>query len=159
MQLFRVNIFLILLSLNELRVEGQCYQTIYAAGKFKRPSGSLFSPKCPDNYQLSTLSSLVCYPKCNTEHAPYGPLCYLKECRGAYKYSCNLPLLCAQLLLVPGIGPVAAAICSSKGLLCTLNRSQCVKMNKEISFASMLVLKNLASFIATDGEFFEKIKN
>ena len=31
---------------------------------------------------------------------------------------------------------------------------QCVKMNKEISFASMVVLKNLASFIATDGEFF-----
>ena len=146
------SIFLLVFQFNQKSVTGQCYQTIYSSGDAQLPTGgTFFTPKCPNNYTLSTLSGSLCYPDCDSEHVPYGPLCYLKGCRGAYKYSCNLPLLCAQLLTVPGIGPGAASICSSQGLLCTLNQLQCAQMNEKIGIASTIALRNIAAFIATQG--------
>ena len=146
-------LFLLLVLVSKRQqVNGQCYQTLYPAGEPIQPTGgSFWSPTCSANYTLSTLSGSTCYPTCDAKHDPYGPLCYLKSCRGAYNYSCNLPLVCSQLILIPGIGPIASFICSSHGLICTKHRTQCSLLNEKFGTASIIIMRNMAALIATQG--------
>ncbi len=97
-------------------------------------------------------SGALCYVRCKDGYDPFGPLCWLGKCQGAFNYSCKLHTICANILLLgPIVGVPLAALCESKGLMCTRDFDQCKDINIDILVASASTVIGIATVVATAG--------